>query len=173
MNTRTFSCCRPGDGLFPAPKEIGFACSCPDWASTCKHVAAVLYGIGARLDERPEPCSGCVAWMETTCWHRRAPASRNTGRCRGRHESSGRGQEAIGVAWHAEGAEAEAWHLTAGASPSLAEVPTREVSERPGNEPTVYFTPVIVIPATNCRRASMKAITSGALMIVAAALSAP
>lgn len=46
--------CRPGDGLFPAPKEIEFTCSCPDWASICKHVAAVLYGIGARLDQQPE-----------------------------------------------------------------------------------------------------------------------
>ena len=40
-------------GLFPSPKEIGFDCSCPDWASMCKHVAAVLYGVGARLDENP------------------------------------------------------------------------------------------------------------------------
>ena len=40
-----------GDGLFPTPKEIRFGCSCPDWASMCKHVAAVLYGIGARFDE--------------------------------------------------------------------------------------------------------------------------
>jgi uncharacterized Zn finger protein len=46
--------CRPGDGLFPAPKDIEFSCSCPDWASMCKHVAAVLYGVGARLDQRPE-----------------------------------------------------------------------------------------------------------------------
>lgn len=42
-----------GHGLFPSPKEIQFSCSCPDWASMCKHVAAVLYGIGARLDEDP------------------------------------------------------------------------------------------------------------------------
>lgn len=41
-------------GLYPAPKEIEFKCSCPDWASMCKHVAATLYGVGARLDERPE-----------------------------------------------------------------------------------------------------------------------
>jgi uncharacterized Zn finger protein len=41
-------------GLFPLPKEIAFECSCPDWASMCKHVAAVLYGVGARLDARPE-----------------------------------------------------------------------------------------------------------------------
>lgn len=46
--------CRQGDGLFPAPGEIKLACSCPDWADMCKHVAAVLYGVGARLDERPE-----------------------------------------------------------------------------------------------------------------------
>jgi uncharacterized Zn finger protein len=46
--------CRPGDGLFPTPKEIEFTCSCPDWAAMCKHVAAVLYGVGARLDQRPE-----------------------------------------------------------------------------------------------------------------------
>ena len=45
--------CQPGTGLFPSPKEITFACTCPDWASMCKHVAAVLYGIGARLDEKP------------------------------------------------------------------------------------------------------------------------
>jgi len=41
-------------GLFPLPKEMDFECSCPDWAHMCKHVAAVLYGVGARLDERPE-----------------------------------------------------------------------------------------------------------------------
>ncbi|MFZ3140249.1 hypothetical protein [Polaromonas sp.] len=46
--------CKPGSGLFPSPKEISFECSCPDWASMCKHVAAVLYGIGARLDQQPE-----------------------------------------------------------------------------------------------------------------------
>ena len=45
---------KPGTGLFPAPKEINFSCSCPDSASMCKHIAAVLYGIGARLDQQPE-----------------------------------------------------------------------------------------------------------------------
>ena len=39
--------------FFPQPKEIGFTCSCPDWALMCKHVAAVLYGVGARLDQQP------------------------------------------------------------------------------------------------------------------------
>lgn len=45
--------CRQGDGLFPTPKQIHFDCSCPDYADCCKHVAATLYGIGARLDEEP------------------------------------------------------------------------------------------------------------------------
>ncbi len=42
------------DGLFPLPKEISFRCDCPDWADMCKHVAAVLYGVAARLDASPE-----------------------------------------------------------------------------------------------------------------------
>ena len=46
--------CKPGTGLFPTPKEIKLDCSCPDWADMCKHVAAVLYGVGARLDTQPE-----------------------------------------------------------------------------------------------------------------------
>ncbi|MEI7601498.1 MAG: SWIM zinc finger family protein [Aestuariivirga sp.] len=46
--------CRPADGLFPAPKSIRMSCSCPDGAYMCKHVAAALYGVGARLDSRPE-----------------------------------------------------------------------------------------------------------------------
>jgi uncharacterized Zn finger protein len=46
--------CEEKSGLFPGPREILFTCSCPDWASMCKHVAAVLYGIGARLDHQPE-----------------------------------------------------------------------------------------------------------------------
>ena len=41
-------------GLFPLPGEIRLSCSCPDWAFMCKHVAAVLYGVGTRLDESPE-----------------------------------------------------------------------------------------------------------------------
>jgi uncharacterized Zn finger protein len=46
--------CRESDGLFPAPGEIKLSCSCPDSADMCKHVAAVLYGVGARLDASPE-----------------------------------------------------------------------------------------------------------------------
>jgi uncharacterized Zn finger protein len=46
--------CAPKTGLFPMPKEITMACSCPDYAGLCKHVAAVLYGVGARLEQQPE-----------------------------------------------------------------------------------------------------------------------
>lgn len=42
------------EGLFPKPREIESRCSCPDFAVICKHVAAVYYGVGARLDKRPE-----------------------------------------------------------------------------------------------------------------------
>jgi uncharacterized Zn finger protein len=40
-------------GLFPLPEEITLQCSCQDWATMCKHVAASLYGVGARLDHDP------------------------------------------------------------------------------------------------------------------------
>jgi len=46
--------CRKNEGMFPAPKEIKMICNCPDWADLCKHLAAVMYGIGARLDKEPE-----------------------------------------------------------------------------------------------------------------------
>lgn len=41
-------------GLFPTSRQLKLACSCPDWAGLCKHLAAVLYGVGARLDSEPE-----------------------------------------------------------------------------------------------------------------------
>jgi uncharacterized Zn finger protein len=44
----------PDSGLFPKPKEIRFDCSCPDYADMCKHVSAVLYGVGVMLDTKPE-----------------------------------------------------------------------------------------------------------------------
>ena len=45
---------REGTGLFPSPREIQMSCSCPDSAGMCKHLAAVLYGVGSRLDQSPE-----------------------------------------------------------------------------------------------------------------------
>ena len=57
--------CRQDQGLFPRPSDIRFTCSCPDFASMCnhmtrldsfmcKHVAACLYAVGAKLDQQPE-----------------------------------------------------------------------------------------------------------------------
>jgi uncharacterized Zn finger protein len=46
--------CQHNGGLFPGPRQLAMSCSCPDWATMCKHVAAVLYGVGARLDRNPE-----------------------------------------------------------------------------------------------------------------------
>ena len=46
--------CDKEHGLFPAPSEMRMKCSCPDYAGLCKHLAAVLYAIGARLDKSPE-----------------------------------------------------------------------------------------------------------------------
>ena len=51
----------------PRPEEIQLRCSCPDWASMCKHVAAVLYGVGARLDASPSCCSPCARWTPPNC----------------------------------------------------------------------------------------------------------
>ena len=45
---------RHDTGLFPAPEQIDFRCNCPDYSSMCKHVAATLYAVGARLDQQPE-----------------------------------------------------------------------------------------------------------------------
>lgn len=43
----------PKEGLFPLTHEFSLDCDCPDWATMCKHVAAVLYGVGSRLDAEP------------------------------------------------------------------------------------------------------------------------
>ncbi len=45
---------QPQIGLFPQTSEIEMDCSCPDYAGLCKHLAAVMYCIGARLDFAPE-----------------------------------------------------------------------------------------------------------------------
>jgi uncharacterized Zn finger protein len=46
--------CHPEQGVFPEARQIEMSCSCPDYAALSKHLAAVLYGIGARLDSQPE-----------------------------------------------------------------------------------------------------------------------
>jgi uncharacterized Zn finger protein len=44
----------PDRGLLPSPEAIRPSCDCPQWADLCEHSAAALYGVGVRLDERPE-----------------------------------------------------------------------------------------------------------------------
>lgn len=46
--------CDAEKGLFPGSGQLKMSCSCPDGAWLCKHLAAVLYGVGARLDQQPE-----------------------------------------------------------------------------------------------------------------------
>jgi uncharacterized Zn finger protein len=48
-------CQRPG-GICPTAGELDFQCTCPDagWDDVCKHVAAVMYGIGHLIDSTPE-----------------------------------------------------------------------------------------------------------------------
>ena len=98
--------CREADGLFPAPSEIKMSCSCPDWADMCKHVAATLYGVGARLDsdpdllfalrgvDRAELVSNVGADLpltRTACGERpRARRRRRRGAVRHRHRRAGR-----------------------------------------------------------------------------------
>lgn len=41
-------------GCFPSARQIEMDCSCPDWSICCKHIAAVMYSIGSRLDSEPE-----------------------------------------------------------------------------------------------------------------------
>ncbi|MBM7710086.1 hypothetical protein [Enterococcus lemanii] len=41
------------NGLFPNINEIQLGCTCPDWAAMCKHVSAILYAVGAKLDLDP------------------------------------------------------------------------------------------------------------------------
>jgi uncharacterized Zn finger protein len=41
-------------GCFPAANQIEMECDCPDWSMCCKHIAAVMYAIGSRLDSQPE-----------------------------------------------------------------------------------------------------------------------
>lgn len=68
-----------GNGLFPTPKEIHMDCSCPDWATMCKHVAAAHYGIGARLDENPLLFLNCAAW--TLASRSRNPWTKRCAKC--------------------------------------------------------------------------------------------
>lgn len=42
-----------GVSLFPGRGELTAGCSCPDWASVCKHIAAAQYILAERFDDDP------------------------------------------------------------------------------------------------------------------------
>lgn len=41
-------------GMFPHADDFRLDCNCPDFVRLCKHLAAVLYGVGVRLDAEPQ-----------------------------------------------------------------------------------------------------------------------
>ena len=46
--------CDEDYGIFPTEKDLIINCNCPDYTDICKHVAAVMYAIGIKLDDNPE-----------------------------------------------------------------------------------------------------------------------
>ena len=83
-------------GLFPAPREIDYTCSCPDYASLCKHIAAVLYGVGRGWTRSPSCSSRCAAWPWKNWWRR----ARSTARGRRRMRSTvALWRESSGSSW--------------------------------------------------------------------------
>ena len=101
---------RKGGGLFPAPKEIRMKCSCPDYATMCKHVAATLYGVGARLDHDPASLFTLRGvdpseLIEAALAQPRAASTASTAR-RGRVLDAGALSDVFGVDFAAEGVAA-------------------------------------------------------------------
>ncbi len=107
--------CREIDGLFPAPREITMSCSCPDWAGMCKHVAATLYEVGARLElptgplvqaSRRQPGGHglsrrrrSAAVRDARCERPRARRRRCRGTVRPRHGRTGDGEAGSRYGW--------------------------------------------------------------------------
>jgi len=83
-------------GLFPQPGEITMQCSCPDWAVMCKHVAAVLYGVGARLDQAPELLFA-LRGVDHEDLVQAEPAPVPTGKGKGRRLRAGGLEEIFGI----------------------------------------------------------------------------
>lgn len=42
------------EGLFPKRRDLSVKCTCPDWKTVCKHVAATLYEVAYCLDRNPD-----------------------------------------------------------------------------------------------------------------------
>jgi uncharacterized Zn finger protein len=121
-------------GLFPLPGEITLGCDCPDWAVMCKHVAAVLYGVGARLDEKPEllfvlrgvdheELISAEAGRAAAGKIDRAIAGKTGGGGGGRHLASGDLAEVFGIEMAPEPPTARASAPTAAPAPSASPRP--------------------------------------------------
>jgi hypothetical protein len=79
--------CKPQTGMFPAPRQIKMACSCPDWAGMCKHVAARSMAWVRVWMKSRSCCSRCARWTRATCSRPRPPCPRPG-------EKAGQGQDA-------------------------------------------------------------------------------
>ncbi len=86
------------DGLFPRPGEIDYECDCPDWAGMCKHIAAVIYGIGARLDSAARTALPAARRRSRGADHRRRRGQTITGKSGSRRTlSSGSLADVFGI----------------------------------------------------------------------------
>ncbi len=134
---------REGEGLFPSPREISLSCSCPDWAEMCKHVAAALYGVGARLDHEPEMLFTLrgVEPAEMIAAAAEVPAGR--GRARGRVLRADDVSSVFGIELSDEEASAEE---------ETAAAPARRRGKASGKRPTK--TPAAKSRAKKVARAS-------------------
>ncbi len=90
-----------GRGIFPSPNEITLSCTCPDWATMCKHVAAAMYGVGARLDQRPRASLLATRSRPGTAHREVGGTRRKQGVARARKRR--RGQRARGHLRHRDG----------------------------------------------------------------------
>jgi uncharacterized Zn finger protein len=136
--------CRQGDGLFSTPAGIRFSCSRPDSASLCKHVAAALYGTGARLDAEPDllfrlravDAGGLFADLDAAL-----PAAR--GSATGPRLDSGDLSEIFGIDMAAPAsaprgkASTPAKPPRARQSPAIPNAPVQEPGRRPGRKPSM------------------------------------
>jgi len=122
-------------GLFPKPSEIDLSCSCPDSASLCKHLAAVLYGVGARLDAQPELLFvlRCVDYKELI-----DIAAAGVGQVGGAAGSGDFAADQLGAVF---GIEIDSGNATPGAAADVAASLTAPTEHAPASTPALAPTP--------------------------------
>lgn len=122
------------DGLFPQPGEISMKCSCPDWATMCKHVAAVLYGVGARLDHKPEMLFLLrgVDHQEIISADAEQAVAEATSRGKSKRLSAGALADVFGIEIHTSDAEADSESVppASGSERATATKPSRSRTRR-------------------------------------------